>query len=86
MPTAKEGGKHEADNLAQQRVLGLQAAFDLGHQGVRNIQVLKGLMKGFDIELGEMGSDSIGLWFLECLTTTAAVAAKPLLKHLYHFG
>src|SRR6266436_698732 len=37
MSAAKEGGKHEADDLAQQLVLGLHAAFDLGHQGVRKI-------------------------------------------------
>jgi len=33
-------------------VLGLQAGFDLSHQGVGNIQVDERLMEGFDIELG----------------------------------
>jgi hypothetical protein len=61
MSAAKEGGKHEADDLAQQLVLGLHAAFDLGHQGVRKIQVDESLMDGFDIEL------SLGALVLEAL-------------------
>jgi len=52
MSASKERGKHERDDFAQQLLLGLQAAFDLGHQGIREIQVLQGLMEGLDIVLG----------------------------------
>src|SRR6266851_8822213 len=46
MSASKERGKHESDDFAQQLLLGLQAAFDLGDQGIREIQVLQGLMEG----------------------------------------
>jgi len=52
MSASKERGKHERDDFAQQLLLGLQAAFDLGHQGLGEIQVLQGLMEGLDIVLG----------------------------------
>ena len=37
--SAKEGGKHEADDFAQELLLGLQAAFNFGHEGVGEAQV-----------------------------------------------
>ena len=40
MSSAKESGKHEADDFAQELVLGLQAAFDLGDERLREAQVL----------------------------------------------
>ena len=52
MSASKERGKHERDDFAQQLLLGLQAAFNLGHQGIREIQVLQGLMEGLDMVLG----------------------------------
>jgi hypothetical protein len=52
MSASKERGKHERDDFAQEFLLGSQAAFDLGHQGIGHIQVLQGLMDGFDVVLG----------------------------------
>jgi hypothetical protein len=52
MSASKERGKHEADDFAQQLLLGLQAAFNLGYQGIGKIQVFEGLMDGLDIVLG----------------------------------
>jgi hypothetical protein len=59
MSAAKERGKHERDDFAQEFLLGPQAAFDLGHQGSGQIQVLQGLMEGLDIVL------SLGVRLLE---------------------
>jgi len=52
MSASKECGKHEANDFAQQLLLSPQAAFDLGHQGIWEIQILQGLMEGLDIVLG----------------------------------
>src|SRR5262249_59662586 len=52
MAASKERGKHERDDFPQQLLLSAQAAFDLGHQGSGEIQVLQGLMEGLDILLG----------------------------------
>jgi hypothetical protein len=52
MSASKEGGKHERDDFTQQLLLGPQATFDLGHQGIGKIQVFEGLMDGFNIVLG----------------------------------
>jgi len=52
MAASTERRKHESDAFAQQLLLGLQAAFDLGHQGLGAIQVLQGLMEGLDRVLG----------------------------------
>jgi len=68
MSASKERGKHESDDFAQQLLLGLQAAFDLGHQGIREIQVLQGLMEGRDILLG------LGALLLEALVGLEATA------------
>src|SRR2546430_7657368 len=52
MSTSKERGKHEADDFAQQLLLGLQAAFNLGYQRIGKIQVFEGLMDGLKRVLG----------------------------------
>jgi hypothetical protein len=52
MSASKERGKHEADDFAQQLLLGLQAASNLGDQRLGKIQVFEGLMDGLDIVLG----------------------------------
>ncbi len=52
MSASKERGKHERDDFPQQLLLSAQTAFDLGHQGSGEIQVLQGLMEGLDIMLG----------------------------------
>jgi len=52
MSASKERGKHERDELAQQRLWGLQAPCDLGHQGLRDIHVLQGLREGLASVLG----------------------------------
>ena len=52
MSTSKERGKHEADDFAQQLLLGLQAAFNLGYQRIGKIQVFEGLMDGLNRVLG----------------------------------
>jgi len=52
MSASKERGKHEADDCAQQLLLGLQAAFNLGYQRIGKIHVFEGLMDGLDIVLG----------------------------------
>jgi len=52
MSASKEGGKHEADNFAQELLLGLQAACNLGDQGIGDIQVFEGLRDGLDRVLG----------------------------------
>jgi len=52
MSASKERGKHERDDFPQQLLLSPQAAFDLGHQGLWEIQGLQGLMEGLDIMLG----------------------------------
>ena len=52
MSTSKERGKHETDDFAQQLLLGLQAAFNLGDQRIGKIQVFEGLMDGLNIVLG----------------------------------
>src|SRR2546422_431087 len=52
MSASKERGKHEADDFAQQLLLGLQAAFNLGYQRIGKIQVFEGLMDGLDRVLG----------------------------------
>ena len=49
---AEEGGKHEAEDFAEQLLLGTQAAFDLGDQVVGQAEVVEGLMQGLDIALG----------------------------------
>jgi hypothetical protein len=54
MSASKERGNHEADDLTQQLLLGLQAAFNLGDQGIRKIQVFEGLMDGLDRGLGTL--------------------------------
>src|SRR5947208_102605 len=51
MPT-KERGKHEADEFAQQLLVGLQAAVNLGYQRLGKIQVFEGLMDGLNRVLG----------------------------------
>ena len=51
-PGAKEGGKHEGEELAQELFLTAQAPFDLSDQIIGKAQFLKGLMEGFDIALG----------------------------------
>ena len=40
MSAAKEGGKHHADDFAQELLLSPQAAFDLSHSGLGEAQVL----------------------------------------------
>ena len=40
MSSAKESGKHEPHDFAQELLLGLQAAFDLGHQRIEEAQIL----------------------------------------------
>jgi len=52
MSASKERGKHEADDFAQQLLLGPQAAFNLGDQRLGKIQVFEGLMDGLDRVLG----------------------------------
>jgi hypothetical protein len=52
MSAAKERGKPERDACAQPLWLGLQAPFDLGHQGLREIQGLQGLREGLESVLG----------------------------------
>jgi hypothetical protein len=52
LAAAKERGKHDPDDFAQELLLRLQSAFDLSHQGIRETQVLQGLMDGLDIALG----------------------------------
>src|SRR3989442_10448773 len=52
MSASKERGKHERDDFPQQLLLSAQTAFDLGHQGSGEIQVLQALMEGLDIMLG----------------------------------
>ena len=49
---AKEGGKHEAKDFAQQLLLGSQAAFDLDDEVVGQAQVMEGLMQRVDVTLG----------------------------------
>ncbi len=61
MSASKERGKHEADDFAQQLLLGLQAAFNLGDQRIGKIQVFEGLMDGLDRALG------LGALLLEAL-------------------
>ena len=51
-------------------MLGLQAGFDLGHQGVGKIQVDERLMEGFDIELG------LGTLVLEALLSFESTACS----------
>ena len=52
LSASNERGKHERDDVAQQLLLGLQAACDLGHQGRGAIQVLQGLLEGLERVLG----------------------------------
>src|SRR5262249_48762156 len=52
MSASKERGKHERNNFAQEFLLSPQTAFDLGHQGSGEVQVLQGLMEGLDRVLG----------------------------------
>src|SRR5262249_25900528 len=42
----KEGRKHHPDDLAQQFLLPPEAPFDLGHEVVRQPQVIEGLLEG----------------------------------------
>ena len=51
MSAATEGGKHEANDCAQEFLLSPQATFDLGHSGLGETPVLKGLMAGFKVML-----------------------------------
>jgi hypothetical protein len=48
----KERGKHEAEECAEQLLLGSQAAFNLDDEGIGYAQVIEGLMEGADIALG----------------------------------
>jgi hypothetical protein len=50
--TAKEGGKHEAKDFAEQPLLGSQAAFDLDDEVSGQAEVIEGLAERFDIALG----------------------------------
>jgi hypothetical protein len=52
MSASKERGKHESDDFAQEFLLSPQTAFDLGHQGLGEVQILQGLMEGLDRVLG----------------------------------
>jgi hypothetical protein len=49
--TAKERGKHQANNFAQQLFLAAQAAFDLGDQVIGQAHVVEGLVESVDIAL-----------------------------------
>jgi hypothetical protein len=49
---AKESGKHEAKDFAEQLLLGAQAAFDLDDEVIGQAEVIEGLTERFDIALG----------------------------------
>ena len=49
---AKEGGKHEAKDFAQEFLLGFQAPFDLHHEMVGQAHIVEGLMQRVDGALG----------------------------------
>jgi hypothetical protein len=46
--TAKQGGKHQAKDFAQELLLGSEAPVNLQHQVVREPQVMERLMQGVD--------------------------------------
>jgi hypothetical protein len=48
---AKERGKHQGEDFAQEFSLTAQAAFDLEDQLIGQTQVVEGLMEGVDIAL-----------------------------------
>jgi hypothetical protein len=66
--SATEGGKHEADDFAQELLLGLQAAFHFGHEGGGEAQVFSGLMDGLE---GALGIGTLLSDVLPCFETTA---------------
>jgi len=67
-----ERGNQERDDGAQQLLLGRQAACDLGDHGLRDIQVLQGLMEGLARVLG------LGALWLEALGGLESTALSGL--------
>jgi hypothetical protein len=49
---AKEGGKHESEDLSQELFLAAQAPFDLKDQVIGHAQVQESLVEGFNVALG----------------------------------
>src|SRR4030095_7981111 len=52
MAASKERGRHARNDCAQELLWSPQTAFDLGHQGIGEVQVLQGLLEGLARGLG----------------------------------
>jgi hypothetical protein len=48
----KEGGKHEAEDFSEKLLLGVQAAFDLDDEVIRQAHIVEGSVQGVEIALG----------------------------------